>query len=210
MEQRIRRTSKLFGDVCSAFLLFSVSFVWLLSSAQSLCCKCTACVLFPFRRTPCIIFYQCSVFTSEGRRMGKFCAVICRSHSFLFPLECLWSIVSCSCFLPLANEQVGEKVYSEYTRKTPRSIVALDCIALAAGVSALVHLVYLGLFGSFPFNAFLSALFCCLGVAVSTICLRLQVHPLESELASISRERAAAEYLAWNALLLITAFNFIG
>ena len=109
-----------------------------------------------------------------------------------------------------AHAQVGETAVEQYNSKTPRSIMALDCVALASAASALVHAVYIAIVGSFPFNAFLSAFLCSAGVAVSTFCLRMQTHPSETEFRSISRERAAAEYLTWNSLLILTSFNFIG
>lgn len=133
--------------------------------------------------------------------------------------------------------EVAQKLKAEY-RKNSAPIQALDCFVAAGAAAACVQAVYLAVCGTFPFNAFLAGILCCCGFSVSTcahfhsscalppphlaiahllstgpclaVCLRMQIDPRSEEFKEVTRERAVAEYIAWNALLFVTAFNFIG
>lgn len=60
-----------------------------------------------------------------------------------------------------------KKIYSSYLTQTPPKSRVLDTGALAAALTAVIVMLYSVVVGThFPFNAFLAALFSCLGSAV--------------------------------------------
>lgn len=84
----------------------------------------------------------------------------------------------------------------------------LDIFAVSSLITALLLFVHIFLFGSFPFNAFLAALFCCLGCFVLTMCLRLQV--TESAPTRGLRLRAFVDYVLAMSVLLLAVWCYIG
>lgn len=74
---------------------------------------------------------------------------------------------------------------------------------------ALVLLVFLLLVGTFPFNAFLSAFFCCMGSASLALSLRMKMS-MPKEFHDVAPQRAFAEFVFANLILFLGAWNFIG
>ena len=84
-------------------------------------------------------------------------------------------------------------------------IYILFCLAVTA-----VQVLYLGLVGSFPFNAFLAGTLCSLGMAVLAIGLRAQIVPGRTEFRDKPLEVAAGEFIASGLLLHFLAVNYVG
>ncbi|KAL0212815.1 hypothetical protein RCL1_006441 [Eukaryota sp. TZLM3-RCL] len=79
-------------------------------------------------------------------------------------------------------------------------------------VSMLVITLFYGLvFGSFPFNSYMSAVFTCLGSIVLTVNLRLQTSPVSRlDFPKITPGTAFTGYVIAQLLLFLVAFNFMG
>ncbi|GMH42260.1 hypothetical protein BSKO_10179 [Bryopsis sp. KO-2023] len=97
----------------------------------------------------------------------------------------------------------------EYS-KTPAKLKVLDCFCVYALATAAIQFAYMLTVGSFPFNAFLSGFFCCLGAFVFTVCLRMQSDPANQEFKHLSTERAFADYCVCCLFLFLVVWNFIG
>lgn len=105
------------------------------------------------------------------------------------------------------------EVYTTFVReykKTPQKLKIIDAFLVYALATAVIQVVYALLVGSFPFNSFLSGLFCCLGFFVLTVCLRMQLDPTNKDFEGISPERAFADYVLCNCVLFLGVWNFMG
>lgn len=81
------------------------------------------------------------------------------------------------------------------------------CI-LSALMTTLFQFVYSIMVGSFPFNAFLAGMFCSVGTAVLTMCLRLQIS--EGYIPNTSAERAFVDYALAMSVLFLAVWCYIG
>ncbi|GBG60850.1 hypothetical protein CBR_g15971 [Chara braunii] len=75
---------------------------------------------------------------------------------------------------------------------------------------AKLKFVYMLAVGSFPFNSFLAGFLSCIGSAVLTVCLRMQVNKENKEYKDLPLERAFADYILANLVLHLVVMNFIG
>ncbi|PSN69684.1 defender against death DAD protein [Corynespora cassiicola Philippines] len=101
-------------------------------------------------------------------------------------------------------------VWDNYVSKTPQRVKLLDTfMAFLVFVGALQFL-YCIIVGNFPFNAFLSGFSATVGQFVLTASLRIQTNPEnKAEFASISHERAFADFVFGSVLLHFFCVNFI-
>eukprot|EP00898_Chlorokybus_atmophyticus_P004183 jgi/Chlat1/4766/Chrsp308S04726 len=74
----------------------------------------------------------------------------------------------------------------------------------------LAQFAYMSIVGSFPFNAFLAGFLSCIGSAVLTVCLRMQVNKDNKDFKDLAPERAFADYVLCNLVLHLVVVNFIG
>ncbi|KAL2612163.1 hypothetical protein R1flu_023855 [Riccia fluitans] len=93
---------------------------------------------------------------------------------------------------------------------TPVKLKIIDLYVLYALITAFVQVVYMGMVGSFPFNAFLSGVLSCVGTAVLAVCLRMQVNKENKEFRDLPPERAFADFLLCNVVLHLVIMNFLG
>ncbi|KAG0453908.1 hypothetical protein HPP92_025212 [Vanilla planifolia] len=67
-----------------------------------------------------------------------------------------------------------------------------------------------GYSGILPFNSFLSGVLSCVGTAVLTVCLRIQVNKENKEFKDLPPERAFADFVLCNLVLHLVIMNFLG
>ncbi|KAH7399437.1 DAD/Ost2 [Pyrenochaeta sp. MPI-SDFR-AT-0127] len=111
---------------------------------------------------------------------------------------------------PAPSTPAAPGVWDKYVQKTPQRTKLLDTfMAFLVGVGALQFL-YVVLVGNFPFNAFLSGFSATVGQFVLTASLRIQTNPEnKADFASISHERAFADFIFGSLLLHFFCVNFI-
>ncbi|KAK4534075.1 hypothetical protein CDCA_CDCA01G0100 [Cyanidium caldarium] len=111
--------------------------------------------------------------------------------------------------------RVLHELASGYRSVVPRELRLIDlylvCLVATAGCLA----TYGMLAGTFPFNAFLSAMFCCLGSFVITVSLRMQLNPVNQAEDKHRWQQLTPElaYIGWtlcHLVLFLTVVNFIG
>eukprot|EP01031_Cornospumella_fuschlensis_P032400 gene32400-39180_t len=83
----------------------------------------------------------------------------------------------------------------------------VDAFILYTVATAVVQVVYLLLGGSFPFNSFLSSLFCHLGLFALSVSLRLQISSSEFNVTPL---RAFGDFALSAVVLLFVVFSFLG
>eukprot|EP01023_Acetabularia_acetabulum_P042432 TRINITY_DN4191_c0_g2_i1.p1 TRINITY_DN4191_c0_g2~~TRINITY_DN4191_c0_g2_i1.p1 ORF type:complete len:117 (+),score=2.71 TRINITY_DN4191_c0_g2_i1:188-538(+) len=106
--------------------------------------------------------------------------------------------------------KIAKTFVTEY-QKIPSTLRLLDTFIVCAALTAALQFVYMFLFGSFPFNAFLAGFFGCLGFLVLTVCLRLQINPANSaEFKGLTPEKAFADYVLCNCVLFLVVWSYIG
>lgn len=103
--------------------------------------------------------------------------------------------------------RLGAQAWTKYRKETPARIQLLDLYIAFNLVLAALQFVYEKLSGSFPFNAFLSGFYCCVGTAALAIALRVHITDKEEHK---SEERVIGEWLVCNLLLFLTVFNYLG
>ncbi|WPT18241.1 Dolichyl-diphosphooligosaccharide--protein glycosyltransferase subunit DAD1 [Picochlorum sp. SENEW3] len=104
-----------------------------------------------------------------------------------------------------------QEIISTFATKykaVPPRLRVLDIFACCALATAILQFIYSLIVGSFPFNAFLSGVFCCAGTAVLTICLRLQIS--EGQNSSKTPERAFVDYVLAMSTLFLAVWCYIG
>eukprot|EP00244_Chara_vulgaris_P000749 TRINITY_DN1125_c0_g1_i2.p1 TRINITY_DN1125_c0_g1~~TRINITY_DN1125_c0_g1_i2.p1 ORF type:complete len:114 (+),score=17.39 TRINITY_DN1125_c0_g1_i2:67-408(+) len=94
--------------------------------------------------------------------------------------------------------------------KTPAKLKIIDSFLVYAVSCALIQFVYMLAVGSFPFNSFLAGFLSCVGSAVLSVCLRMQVNKDNKEYKDLPLERAFADYVLANLVLHLVVMNFIG
>ncbi|KAJ7532500.1 hypothetical protein O6H91_13G006500 [Diphasiastrum complanatum] len=111
-----------------------------------------------------------------------------------------------------ADNDVGALVASLRSAygSTPTKLKIIDLYVVYAISTALVQVIYMGLVGTFPFNAFLSGLLSSIGTAVLAVCLRMQVNKENKEFKDLSPERAFADFVLCNLVLHLVIMNFLG
>ncbi|KAG8382529.1 hypothetical protein BUALT_Bualt05G0086900 [Buddleja alternifolia] len=93
---------------------------------------------------------------------------------------------------------------------TPTNLKIIDLYIVFAVVTAVIHVVYMALVGSFPVNSFLSGVLSCVGTAVLAVSLRIQVNKENKEFKDLPPERAFADFVLCNLVLHLVIMNFLG
>mmetsp|Transcript_860 Transcript_860/g.506 ORF Transcript_860/g.506 Transcript_860/m.506 type:complete len:119 (+) Transcript_860:70-426(+) len=99
--------------------------------------------------------------------------------------------------------------WSSYLSVKTKKTLMVDYLIVFSLVSALIQAVYMFLVGSFPFNSFLSGLFCHIGLFALAVSLRLQLSK-SSEFKNISTERAAGDFIFCGVIFFFIVFSFLG
>jgi len=92
-----------------------------------------------------------------------------------------------------------------YNKTASKRVKLTDLFIAFNLLLALIQYAYVKVAGNYPYNAFLSGLFCNLGTATLTGCLRMQVAAKTK-----TEERAYAEYLFCILILYLLVFNYLG
>eukprot|EP01039_Chlorochromonas_danica_P006452 gene6452-7116_t len=105
-------------------------------------------------------------------------------------------------------QQVFQRVKSDYLSTKNKKFLMVDALIAYTLATALLQIVYVVLVGNFPFNSFLSGLFCHLGIFTLAVSLRLQLS--SSEFSSVAPEKAFGDFAFSVAVLLFVVFSFLG
>ena len=97
-----------------------------------------------------------------------------------------------------------------YWDRTPAKLRVADAFALHAVLTAVVVFGYVALVGTFPFNSFLAAFVGCIAMAVLFVGFRMQIDSTNAAYRAVSHERAYAELLFCQAVIVLVIFTFIG
>ncbi|TKA78113.1 hypothetical protein B0A49_01797 [Cryomyces minteri] len=101
-------------------------------------------------------------------------------------------------------------VWNKYVDATPQRVKLIDAFMAFLVAVGVLQFVYCVIVGNYPFNAFLSGFSATVGQFVLTASLRIQTNPEnKAEFASISNERAFADYVFGSLLLHFFCVNFI-
>lgn len=125
-------------------------------------------------------------------------------------------------------EKVVGDLAAKYKAETPEKVKLMDLFLVFSAAAALILIVYAGLVGSFPFNAFLSAMFACAGLFVLTgesrlapwvgerdsngedaVSLRLQLTN-SAKFDGMIPQTAFVAFAACNIILFFVVFTFMG
>ncbi|KAF1959219.1 defender against death DAD protein [Byssothecium circinans] len=110
----------------------------------------------------------------------------------------------------LAAQDIVQGVWNNYVKKTPQRVKLLDSFMLFLVVVGALQFVYCVIVGNFPFNAFLAGFSATVGQFVLTASLRIQTNPEnKADFASISHERAFADFVFGSLILHFFCINFI-
>ncbi|EMD63065.1 hypothetical protein GGP41_005090 [Bipolaris sorokiniana] len=105
---------------------------------------------------------------------------------------------------------ITQGIWDKYVTKTPQRTKLLDIFLAFLVVVGVLQFAYVVVVGNFPFNAFLSGFSATVGQFVLTASLRLQTNSENKEhFASISHERAFADFVLGSLLLHFFCVNFI-
>ncbi|KAF2076172.1 hypothetical protein CYY_002525 [Polysphondylium violaceum] len=100
--------------------------------------------------------------------------------------------------------------FSDSYSKTPQKLKIIDLFLIYTFLTGVFVFGYCCLVGTFPFNSFLASFISCVGCFILTVCLRIQINPINNFGKTISVERAFADYLFCNLILHLVVFNFLG
>ncbi|EUC50944.1 hypothetical protein COCMIDRAFT_31835 [Bipolaris oryzae ATCC 44560] len=105
---------------------------------------------------------------------------------------------------------ITQGIWDKYMTKTPQRTKLLDIFLAFLVVVGALQFAYVVIVGNFPFNAFLSGFSATVGQFVLTASLRIQTNSENKEhFASISHERAFADFVLGSLLLHFFCVNFI-
>ncbi|EAL61955.1 dolichyl-diphosphooligosaccharide-protein glycotransferase [Dictyostelium discoideum AX4] len=102
------------------------------------------------------------------------------------------------------------KSFFESYSKTPQKLKIIDLFLIYTFITGVIVFTYCCLVGTYPFNSFLAAFISTVGCFVLTVCLRIQINPINNFGKTISIERAFTDYLLCNLILHLVVFNFLG
>ncbi|KAG8534762.1 hypothetical protein GDO81_018611 [Engystomops pustulosus] len=72
---------------------------------------------------------------------------------------------------------VVSRFLEEYVSSTPQRLKLLDAYLLYILLTGTMQFLYCMLFGTFPFNPFLSGFTSCVGSFILGVCLQIQINP---------------------------------
>jgi len=105
-------------------------------------------------------------------------------------------------------EALVRQGWEKYRAITTKEVQAIDMFLAFSFSTGVIVFMYRALFGTFPFNSFLSAFFSCVGLFVLTVNLRKQVTAPKD--FGISAKRAYADFVVCNVILHLVVMNFMG
>ncbi|KAL7713301.1 Dolichyl-diphosphooligosaccharide--protein glycosyltransferase subunit OST2 [Entamoeba marina] len=105
---------------------------------------------------------------------------------------------------PVQDESIISSLWKSYQSNTNGRVKVIDCFLAYQLLTAFLVLIYGFIFCHNPLNAFLAALFSCVGSFVFTMSLRLR----ESE--QNTSKRYFMEYVFCVILLQLSVANFLG
>uniref|UniRef100_A0A7S2V3K8 Dolichyl-diphosphooligosaccharide--protein glycosyltransferase subunit OST2 n=1 Tax=Fibrocapsa japonica TaxID=94617 RepID=A0A7S2V3K8_9STRA len=104
---------------------------------------------------------------------------------------------------------VASTYIKKYKSSTPVRVKLIDAYLVFLLLTGGLQLVYCFLVGTFPFNSFLSGLFCCIGAFVLGVSLRLQVGG-STDFKDRLPEAAFGDFVFCNIILFLATMNFMG
>ncbi|PKS06596.1 hypothetical protein jhhlp_007344 [Lomentospora prolificans] len=105
---------------------------------------------------------------------------------------------------------VVSSLISHYIKTTPQRTKLIDLFMLYLVIVGGVQFLYCAIAGNYPFNAFLSGFSATVGQFVLTASLRVQTNASSNkEFASVSPERAFADYIVCSIILHFFCVNLI-
>jgi len=108
-------------------------------------------------------------------------------------------------------QKILNEFWGNYNKNTPKRLKLCDAFCFYQGFVAILASIYCFVFGSFPFNAFLSAVFACLGSFVLTVSLRMQSNPANAaQFKGISKQTAFSHFSLCMVVLLLVCVHFMG
>ncbi|KAI6225544.1 Dolichyl-diphosphooligosaccharide--protein glycosyltransferase subunit DAD1 [Aphelenchoides besseyi] len=107
--------------------------------------------------------------------------------------------------------EVLNNLYTHYQKSTPRRLKLIDAYLGYILVVGIVQFVYGVLFGTFPFNAFLSGFISTVTSFILAVGLRIQVNPEnKDQFVNITAERAFGDFIFAHIILHLVVANFLG
>ncbi|PUU84029.1 DAD family-domain-containing protein [Tuber borchii] len=101
-------------------------------------------------------------------------------------------------------------IFKNYSRSTPQRTKLIDAFLGFLVITGVLQFAYCVVAGNYPFNAFLAGFSATVGQFVLTASLRIQSNPAnKSEFASVSPERAFADFVFCSIILHLFCTNFI-
>ncbi|RPB02156.1 defender against death DAD protein [Choiromyces venosus 120613-1] len=113
--------------------------------------------------------------------------------------------------VPSSNPiSILEGIFKNYSQSTPQRTKLIDAFLGFLVITGVLQFVYCVVAGNYPFNAFLAGFSATVGQFVLTASLRIQSNPAnKSEFASVSPERAFADFVFCSIILHLFCTNFI-
>ena len=99
--------------------------------------------------------------------------------------------------------------WEEYNKSHSTEIKLIDLFLVYAVLSALIQFIYAFVFGSYPFNSFISGIVSSIGLFIFTVCLRLQIIE-PATFGNISKKRAYIDFVICNLILNFIIITFMG
>jgi len=105
-----------------------------------------------------------------------------------------------------------QTLFENYKKATPSLQKVIDVYLVYVLLTGVIQFVYVVAVGTYPFNSFLSGFISTVGCFVLAVSLRQQINQ-KNQLdfpTRPRRERAFADFLFCNIILLLTATTFMG
>eukprot|EP00919_Chromeraceae_sp_WS-2016_P052786 GHVR01125364.1.p1 GENE.GHVR01125364.1~~GHVR01125364.1.p1 ORF type:complete len:108 (+),score=9.99 GHVR01125364.1:61-384(+) len=106
------------------------------------------------------------------------------------------------------RERVISTTLKSYSKETDTKVKLLDTLILYALFITLIMVMYIMVAGSDNYNSFISSIVASTGTATFAMCLRMQLS--NPDTFKVSSERAFAEFLIGNFLMIMAVTNFLG
>eukprot|EP00906_Rhabdomonas_costata_P008172 RCo011651 len=111
----------------------------------------------------------------------------------------------------LQANKIVKEFKANYNKNTPDRLKLCDVFCVYYGCLASIVTVYCLVFGSYPFNAFLSAVFACMGCFVLTVALRMQSNPNNAaQFKGMKIQTAFSHFALCCTLLIFVCVHFMG
>ncbi|ETW02063.1 hypothetical protein H310_05675 [Aphanomyces invadans] len=114
---------------------------------------------------------------------------------------------------PSPDKSIVAELWSQYNKNSTRKMKLIDGFLAYVLATGVLQFVYCVVFGTYPFNSFLSGFLATVGVFVFAVSLRMQINPLNVDAFAANPrtpERAFADFLFCSLLLFLVVVNFMG